>query len=60
MNYVATVIKVVGHIDKRPDVEEAWVLDWPDEGVMIPWLRGQSIRESILAWAEGEKRVEEE
>ena len=35
---------------ERPDAEEAWVIDWPDAGLVIPWPHGLTLREAVREW----------
>jgi len=36
----------------RPsNAREAFVIDWEDAGIVIPWPEGKSAKEAILEWA---------
>lgn len=39
----------------RPDAREVYVLHWPDGDIVIPWLEGQTAKESIIEWAKKAK-----
>jgi hypothetical protein len=40
---------------ERPDAEEVYVMDFADEGILIPWPRGISVKSAILEWASREQ-----
>ena len=36
---------------ERPDVEEAYILQWEAADVVIPWPKGRTPKQAILDWA---------
>ena len=36
---------------ERPDADEVFVLDFADADVRIPWPKGMTVKQAILAWA---------
>lgn len=35
---------------ERPDAEKAWVIHWPDAGLIIPWPHGMTLKEAVEDW----------
>lgn len=35
---------------ERPDAVKAWVIHWPDAGLVIPWPVGRTLREAVAEW----------